>query len=175
MTDDPGCVCLDCNARLRELKPCPHCGSHRVDLYMEPYPGEPRHSYYNRQGEPMTLLEYAEIADRDDYKRIAQTEVGGMVLVSTIWLGINHRLSSGPPLIFETMAFVQPRDDDPPHPHFGRPLITDLDEFIPTRRYSSEDEAQLGHLEVVAEAEAWLARQRAWIEVAVADIEGEQE
>lgn len=31
-----------------------------------------------------------------------------------------------------------------------------------------------GHLEVVAEVEAWLAKQRAWIEVAVAEIEGEQ-
>lgn len=179
--DEPGCICLDCETRLEKLKPCTSCGSHRVDLWSPMWPEMEdwvRVSYHDREGNPLTLLEYAEkfssFEERKDYKQVAYSEVGGMVFVSTIWLGVNHRMGPGPPLIFETMAFVIPRDDDPPG-LFGHPNLASLDEFIDTRRYSTEAEARAGHLEVVAEVEAWLAKQRAWIEVAVAEIEGEQD
>lgn len=181
MTDNLGCICLDCNHRLEQLKPCTNCGSHRVDMWSPGWDGMPdwtRISYHDRQGNPLTLLEYAEkfatFEERKEYKQVAYTEVGGMAFVSTVWLGVNHRMGPGPPLIFETMAFVIPRDDDPPG-LFGHPNLASLDEFIASRRYSTEEQALAGHAEVVAEVEAWLAEQRAWIEVAVADIEGEQD
>lgn len=174
-------ICVDCGAIFEKLAPCKNCGSHRVDLFTPSYPEMEewaRVSYWDREGKPLTLLEYAEkfgsIEARDAYRKLDYTEVGGMAFVSTIWLGINHRFGPGPPLIFETMAFLIPRDDDPPG-LLGRPPLTELSEYVPTRRYSTEDEARLGHLEVVAEVEGWLAAQRAWIEVAVADIEGEQQ
>lgn len=175
-------ICVDCNHLFDKLEPCPQCGSHRVDMWFPSY-GEmeewARVSYHDRQGQPMTMLEYVERCGRDyeareEYKKIAYTEVGDMAFVSTIWLGINHRFGPGPPLIFETMSFMLPRDDDPPNPLLGRPTLQALEDYVDTRRYSTEEEARAGHEEVVAEVERFLAEQRAWIEVAVAEIEGEQ-
>lgn len=179
--DDPGCICMDCNTRLQHLRPCTNCGSHRVDLWSPSWPDMPdyiRVSYHDREGNPLTLLEYVErfgdFEVRKDYKQVAYTEIAGVLFVSTVWLGVNHRIGPGRPLIFETMAFVITHDDDVPNPTFGRVLAASLEEFISPRRYSTEEEALAGHAEVVAEVEAWWAEQRAWIEVAVADIQGEQ-
>ena len=50
----------------------------------------------------MTWMEWYEHADRI----VAQTEVPGGV-VSTVFLGLDHNFSrTGPPLLFETMAFI---------------------------------------------------------------------
>jgi len=39
-----------------------------------------------------------------DSRRVAWTELGDGFVVSTVWLGMNHRfVEEGPPLIFETM------------------------------------------------------------------------
>lgn len=43
---------------------------------------------------------WLETADR----HVARTEVGDF-LVSTVFLGLNHRWGDGPPLLFETMVF----------------------------------------------------------------------
>jgi hypothetical protein len=51
--------------------------------------------------------------------------------VSTVWMGINHRYGPGPPLIFETMVF-------------GGPLNQDC------RRYTTIEQARAGHAEVLA-------------------------
>lgn len=61
--------------------------------------------------------------------RIARTTIGD-ITVSTVWLSIDHRFGYGPPLIFETMTF-------------GEPWTNEL------RRYSTEEEAMRGHLEVL--------------------------
>jgi len=37
--------------------------------------------------------------------RIVKQEYIGAVMVSTVFLGLNHRFGEGPPLLFETMAF----------------------------------------------------------------------
>jgi hypothetical protein len=42
-----------------------------------------------------------------DKRRVARTTVGTMD-VSTVFLGIDHRLGDGPPLLFETMIFSMP-------------------------------------------------------------------
>jgi hypothetical protein len=51
------------------------------------------------------LMEWAlafEVMDR----RVASTNVlGGLCLVSTVFLGLDHAFLGGPPLLFETMAF----------------------------------------------------------------------
>ena len=60
--------------------------------------------YYDRQGNPLTLMQWAKLVANFDYKVVAQTEVG-FDRVSTIWLGLNHNWWGGPPLIFETMIF----------------------------------------------------------------------
>ena len=65
--------------------------------------------YYDRQGNPMTLLEWAqrrfEDKDRTATKRVAETTLPNGRWVSTVWLGLNHNYGDGPPLIFETMVF----------------------------------------------------------------------
>lgn len=66
--------------------------------------------YYDRQGNPMTLEEWAESVERrtPEYKRVAETTVG-QLWVSTVWLGLDHNWSPPGehhvPLIFETMVF----------------------------------------------------------------------
>lgn len=74
----------------------------------------------------MTVEEWAERVVDADYKRVALTQVGP-VLVSTVWIGTNTSLF-GPPLIFETM---------------GMPACKLY------ARYSSLDAAKAGHDEIV--------------------------
>lgn len=88
--------------------------------------------YYDRDGNPLTLEEWADLF-QPDYQIVAKTltEAGE---VSTVWIGINHQWGPGPPLVFETMVFEEPGD-----PSSDNEM----------RRYSTEEEALRGHLEVV--------------------------
>lgn len=66
---------------------------------------------------------------------VAQDQVGD-VLVSTVFLAINHQFRPhGPPLIFETMVFGGPLDQE-------------------QRRYSTWEEAEAGHKEILAAVKA---------------------
>ena len=76
---------------------------------------------------PITLHEWA--ASPFKHRIIHQTTLGG-VLVSTVFLGLDHQLGEGPPLLFETMVF-----NGPGHEY--------------QERYSTWDEAEAGHNEVV--------------------------
>ena len=42
-------------------------------------------------------------------RRVAEAEIGGR-RVSTVFLGIDHQIGDGPPLIFETMVFGNGED-----------------------------------------------------------------
>lgn len=88
--------------------------------------------YFHRDGRPAASFD--EVADEwdDDKKRVELTQVG-VSEVSTVFLGINHRFGDGPPLIFESMVFGGPLDQE-------------------QRRYSTEVEARVGHAELVAAA-----------------------
>jgi hypothetical protein len=60
-------------------------------------------------------------------RTVKKTEVVPGVLVSTVFLGLDHRfVGGGPPILFETMTFGGPRDEQ-------------------TFRYSSWDDAEAGH------------------------------
>jgi hypothetical protein len=67
-----------------------------------------------------------EITDR----HVAVTEFDGGH-VSTVFLGVNHRHGEGPPLIFESMVFGGEHDGE-------------------QRRYSTWEEAEKGHAELVS-------------------------
>lgn len=69
-----------------------------------------------------------------DYKRVAHDVVGDCE-VSTVWLGINHGASHGPPLIFETMIFGADGKQ------------SDHDESC--WRYATEQQATEGHERIV--------------------------
>ena len=83
-----------------------------------------------RQVEIRTWALWFEAADR----RVAQDNVGS-VRISTVFLGLDHNEDdSGPPLLFETMIFGGPRDDE-------------------THRYATWAEAEAGHARLLAELE----------------------
>jgi hypothetical protein len=86
---------------------------------------------YDRQGNPIAdLLEWGRLHEDNAYKRVDATQIGKF-WVSTVWLGLDHSFGGGPPLIFETMVFEDGGSD------------------IYCDRYSTEQEAQEGHDEVV--------------------------
>jgi hypothetical protein len=104
-------------------------------------------NYYDRQGNPMTLMEFADAMEsasdakkKGNGRHVGYTETNDH-LVSTVWLGVDHNFDvDGPPLIFETMIFCQ--HDEP----------CELGEEC--WRYSTETEAETGHLHAVTLAEA---------------------
>jgi len=85
--------------------------------------------YYRRDGTPYTMLEWARDFENPSVKKVAYDEVGD-VGISTVWLGLNHQFGDGPPLIFETMVFNGPLDQE-------------------QERYSTEAEALAGHTRMV--------------------------
>ncbi len=50
-------------------------------------------------------LELAMMFEDDSSRRVALTKVGP-VTISTVFLGINHQFGDGPPILFETMAWI---------------------------------------------------------------------
>lgn len=61
--------------------------------------------YYDRQGQPMKLSEWAEKFEDRAYKQVARTVFPNDVRVSTVWLGMDHGFNNRLPIIFETMVF----------------------------------------------------------------------
>lgn len=91
--------------------------------------------YFDRDGSPMTLTEWAQSYETQrDKKRVAETTLNDGRLVSTVWLGIDHGFGSGPPVIFETIVFS------------SRAEMNELD----CDRYSTEAEALAGHAAMCA-------------------------
>jgi hypothetical protein len=91
--------------------------------------------YYDRTGDPLDLDEWVRLHADKDYVVVGRDTLsygGGEILVSTVWLGINHNWIGGRPLIFETMVFGAP-----------------WDEYEEMHRYSTEEEARLGHAGVL--------------------------
>ena len=61
--------------------------------------------YFDRQGKPLAMMDWARKFEDREYATVAQHWVRGW-MVSTVWLGLDHNFSmSGPPIIFETMVF----------------------------------------------------------------------
>ena len=88
--------------------------------------------YYDKQGNPITMEEWARLSSDMEYRRVAETTGCGK-WVSTVWLGLNHSHGGGPPLIFETMVFDVDKD--------GEINWSEID----ADRYSTEEEALKGH------------------------------
>lgn len=88
---------------------------------------------FDRAGKRINLREFGRLAGDPKYKRVAATTISDDLWVSTVWVGLDHCLGDGAPLIFETMVF-------------GPDSWTDL--FC--ERYSTEAEAYAGHERVVA-------------------------
>ena len=90
--------------------------------------------------QPATLYEWATWFENGANRIVAKTRFECGVLVSTIFLGIDHRFGGrGPPLLFETMTFELTMDGDGDQ-----------------RRYSSWDDAVIGHAATVRKVKAQL-------------------
>lgn len=81
--------------------------------------------FYDRDGLPLDLMVWARKFEDWEYKRVAFDEADG-VEVSTVWLGLDHNWGDGRPLIFETMVFGGPHNEE-------------------QWQYSTEAEALAGH------------------------------
>ena len=95
--------------------------------------------WYDFDGNPITIEEWDRLFHDFERRQVAYTELGA-VSVSTVWLGLDHRLpppieEPGPPLIFETMIFTGNDDDELDHS---------------TWRYPNKDAALAGHDQAVA-------------------------
>lgn len=92
--------------------------------------------YFDRDGKPMpddwhdTKVHGRKYSDSyHTGKRVARTVVGE-ITVSTVWLGLDHDFNTGVPIIFETMTFGDPWNNE-------------------MERYSTEEDAIRGHLRVL--------------------------
>ena len=99
--------------------------------------------YYDRQGQPMTMHQWAEKLRDEDYTHIARDVVGPdepldpapLITVSTFWLGVNPNWRNDEPLIYETLIIGGGYD------------ATGM-------RYATEKQAREGHRRVVDELRA---------------------
>ena len=97
-------------------------------------------NYYRRDGSPYAeMLEWAKDFEKGN-RRVGGTKLLNRVWISTIWLGLDHSFGTGPPLIFESMAFFRSRSD------------------IDCERYATEEAALKGHEKMV---QRW--RWKGWI------------
>lgn len=92
--------------------------------------------YYNKKGEPMELMVYANHFEDPKYKIVKQEDVGD-VWISTVWLGLDHGFGGGKPIIFETMVFPRKTGE------------VDYGDELEQERYCTEEEALKGHKEMV--------------------------
>ena len=111
--------------------------------------------HYDYYGNPISMQRWMKLVETGEVnRRVALTEEDGW-WVSTVWLGIDHNFSEeGPPLIFETMAFLEGSY-----------------EALECQRYATVEQARVGHAEVVE-----AMRQRRYVEEAMKEIlrEGER-
>lgn len=100
--------------------------------------------YRDREGNPLTVMEWTALYEKDENRHVAETVIGER-RVSTVWLGIDHAFGNGPPLIFETMVFYA--GDDPFA--FSRTCVELREELREIdqccMRYSTKAEALLFH------------------------------
>lgn len=65
--------------------------------------------YYDWLGNPISRDEWARLFG--DERHVGDDQIGD-VHVSTVWIGLNQNFGEGPPLIFETMVFGGPLDQE---------------------------------------------------------------
>jgi hypothetical protein len=81
---------------------------------------------YDRRGQPIDFDEWGRLFEDRDYQSLVKTHFDDGSWVSTVWMGIDHSFGQGPPLIFETMVFGGPHDQE-------------------QVRYATEEAAREGH------------------------------
>ena len=103
------------------------------------------------------MHEWAEAMENVD-RHCAQTDVAGIAHVSTVFLGLDHSLDGGLPVLWETMVFWNHTETYSigDREFTYHPTVDELD--CSMIRYSSRDYAMVGHEVAVAELEASLLK-----------------
>lgn len=103
---------------------------------------------------PTTLEDWAGSFERDQSRRVALTQVGPWV-ISTVFLGLNHRFyGDGPPIVFETMIYTA---ETFPHDFFGR--IEEHSDWTDYQtRCATWEQAEAMHMAAYVQANAWLTQ-----------------
>lgn len=97
--------------------------------------------FYDRNGDRIDMYEWCRLHRDNKYKVLDYDKIGPWA-VSTVWLGGDHNYYEvGPPIIFETMVFA----------HDG---VTYGDNWC--RRYSTEKQANKGHIRTMLMVYGWL-------------------
>lgn len=97
--------------------------------------------YFDRNGKRITMMSWARAMENPKYRVLASTNIEHYV-VSTVWFGIDMdvmnliREEPAPPMMFESAIFVVPQGND-------------RWESLELRRYRTEQEAMVGHTELV--------------------------
>ncbi len=97
---------------------------------------------FDKQGKPIGVTDWAKLVEDREYKIIKQETLPNGNWVSTVWLGLDHSFGGEKPLIFETMVFSKK----------GNFLEKDM------ARYSTLEEAQKGHEEMVKKYSSFTVR-----------------
>jgi hypothetical protein len=98
----------------------------------------PRHYILDADNHAIEVdwLTWAMWFDGGGNRTVGYTQINSEILVSTVFIGLDHRFAgSGPPILFETMVFGGPLDGE-------------------GGRYTSYDDAETGHRMMVAKARA---------------------
>lgn len=72
--------------------------------------------HFDRQGQPIELMRWAELMRDDEYRVVRQdpivhdVDTAAVWWLSTVWIGLDMSFLLGVPLIFETMLFGPPDD-----------------------------------------------------------------
>lgn len=121
--------------------------------------------WFNRQGKPITIEEWATLSRNLEYKRVAETTIGSL-WVSTVWLGIDHGFAMPGtkhlPVIFETMIF--PAEETYwQHGRAAENVVNDLHvelrELVESQwRYCTEAQAIAGHDQVCVDVRVLMSQ-----------------
>lgn len=97
---------------------------------------------YDKEGKSIGLGTVFDLRSDESYVRVGLDYLYGYI-VSTVWLGNDHSLIGGPPLIFETGVFRALPDGD------IIPIIRweMVGEYM--RRYPTEQQALAGHNDII--------------------------
>ncbi|GAB3080799.1 hypothetical protein GCM10027053_51490 [Intrasporangium mesophilum] len=104
---------------------------------MSDFPDHPL--YYGLDGQPIEREEAWRLMADGDARRVAWTDIGDW-WVSTVFLVLDHSFGMGPPMLWESMAFVEGRSD-----------------MLGPVRYPTREAALAGHDQMVAEVRSMLA------------------
>ena len=105
-----------------------------IEFQHPPLSKTPELKYYNRHGNSISFDSWAMLFDDFSYRQVANDHIedgdDNSETVSTVWLGMDHSLGQGAPMIFETMVFGG---------EYGGHIV----------RYATEQEALEGHERIV--------------------------